>query len=74
MLPRMKVIGIVLIVLGLLGLVYQGITYTTREKIIDIGPIEASADVEKTRSIPPIASGAAVAVGLVLLVAGRRRA
>jgi hypothetical protein len=70
----MKAIGIVLIVLGLLGLVYQGITYTTREKIIDIGPIEASADVEKTRSIPPIASGAAVVVGLVLLVAGRRRA
>ncbi len=70
----MKAIGIVLIVLGLLGLVYQGITYTTREKIIDIGPIEASADVEKTRSIPPIASGAAVVVGLVLLVADRRRA
>jgi hypothetical protein len=70
----MKAIGIVLIVLGLLGLVYQGVTYTTREKIIDIGPIEASADVEKTRSIPPIASGAAVLVGLVLLVAGRRRA
>ncbi len=70
----MKAIGIVLIVLGLLGLVYQGITYTTREKIIDIGPIEASADVEKTRAIPPIASGAAVVVGLVLLVADRRRA
>ena len=70
----MKAIGIVLVVLGLLGLVYQGITYTSREKIIDIGPIEASADVEKTRSIPPIASGAAVLVGLVLLVADRRRA
>jgi hypothetical protein len=70
----MKVIGIVLIVLGLLGFVYQGITYTTREKIIDIGPIEASADVEKTQTIPPIASGAAVLVGLVLLVADRRRA
>jgi Na+-transporting methylmalonyl-CoA/oxaloacetate decarboxylase gamma subunit len=70
----MKAIGIVLIVLGLLGLVYQGITYTTREKIIDIGPIEASADVEKTRSIPPLASGAAVLVGLVLIVADRRRA
>jgi hypothetical protein len=70
----MKVIGIVLIVLGLLGLVYQGITYTTREKVIDIGPIEASADVEKTQAIPPIASGAAVLVGLVLLVADRRRA
>ena len=70
----MKAIGIVLVVLGLLGLVYQGITYTTREKIVDIGPIEASADVEKTRSIPPIASGAAVLVGLVLIVADRRRA
>jgi len=74
MLSHMKAIGIVLVVLGILGLIYQGVTYTTREKIIDIGPIEASADVEKTQTIPPIASGAALLVGLVLIVADKRKA
>ncbi len=74
MLSHMKAIGIVLIVLGILGLIYQGVTYTTREKVIDIGPIEATAETEKNFPIPPIASGAALLVGLVLVVADKRRA
>ena len=62
----------VLIVLGLLALAYQGFSYTSREKVLDIGPLEAHADTEKTVAIPPIAAGAAVLVGLVLVVAGRK--
>lgn len=69
----MALLGVVLLVLGLAALAYQGFTYTSREKIIDIGPLEASADTEKTVAIPPIASGAAVVVGVVLLVAGSRK-
>ena len=65
--------GIVLIVLGTLALAYEGITYTTREKIIDIGPIQASADTEKTIPLPPIAGGLAIAGGIILVVIGRKK-
>lgn len=69
----MKPLGFLLIVLGVIALVYQGITYTTREKIIDIGPLQATADREKTIPLPPILGIAGVASGLVLLiVAGRK--
>jgi len=69
----MKSIGIVLIVLGLLALVYQGFTYTQRETVIDLGPIHATADREKTLPLPPIFGVVAVAGGIALLVAGRKR-
>lgn len=65
-------IGILLIVLGLIALAYQGITYTTREKIIDLGPITATKETEKTIPLPPILGGAALAAGVVLLIAGAR--
>src|SRR5213079_3107409 len=51
------VIGIVLIVIGIVALVYQGITYTTREKIVDIGPLKASVERERTIPLPPILGG-----------------
>jgi uncharacterized membrane protein len=66
-------IGIVLIVLGALALAYQGITYTSREKIIDIGPVQATADKEKTIPLPPIVGGLALIGGVVLVVAGARK-
>ncbi len=69
----MKSIGIVLVVLGLLALAYQGITYTQRETVIDIGPIHATADQEKTLPLPPIVGVVAVAAGIALLVAGKKR-
>lgn len=69
----LALIGVVLIVLGIAALAYQGFSYTSREKILDIGPIQASADTEKRVGIPPIAGGAAVLVGVVLLVAGSRK-
>ena len=65
--------GIVLIVLGLAALVYGGITYTSRETVIDLGPIQATADRERTFPLPPVAGIVAVAGGIALLVAGARQ-
>jgi hypothetical protein len=67
------VIAIVLIAVGVVSLAYQGITYTTREKVLDVGPIKATAEREKTIPLPPILGGLALAGGVVLLVAGARR-
>jgi len=65
--------GIVLIVLGVVALVYQGITYTRRETVVDIGPLHATADRERTLPIPPVLGVAAIAGGVALLVVGSRR-
>ncbi len=67
-----SLVGIVLIVLGLAALVYQGITYTKRDTIVDIGPVHATAEREHTLPLPPIVGIVSVAAGVVLLVAGRR--
>jgi hypothetical protein len=68
-----SVVGIVLIVLGVIGLAMGGISYTTREKVVDIGPIEATAEKRERIPLPPIAGGLALAAGVVLLIAGNRR-
>ena len=67
-----KTLGIILIVLGVLGLVYGGVSYTTSEKIVDIGPIHATRD--KTHNIPlaPIGGALALIGGIVILAAGRK--
>ena len=70
---NMSVVGSVLIVLGLVALVYQGITYSSRETVLDIGPLHATADREKTLPLPPVVGIAAVAGGVALLVAGMRK-
>ena len=67
------ILGVVLIVFGLAALAYQGITYTTRETVIDIGPLHATADREKTLRLPPVVGIAAVAGGVALLIAGARK-
>lgn len=67
-----KVVGLVLIVLGLVALVYQGISYTSRETVIDIGPVHATADRQKTLPLPPVLGIVAVAGGVALLMAGGR--
>jgi hypothetical protein len=66
------VVGLVLIVVGLVALVYQGITYTSRETVIDIGPLRATADRQKTLPLPPVLGIAAVAGGVALLIVGLR--
>jgi uncharacterized membrane protein len=67
------IIGIILIVIGIIALAYQGITYTTREKVVDIGPIQMTADKTKTIPLPPIVGGIALLGGIVLVVAGGRK-
>jgi hypothetical protein len=69
----MKALGIALIVLGLAALAYQGFTYTSRETVLDIGPLHATAEREKTVPLPPIVGGIAVASGVVLLIVGARK-
>jgi hypothetical protein len=68
-----KSVGLVLIVLGLIALVYQGITYTSRETVVNIGPLHATADREKTLPLPPVLGIAAVAGGVALLITGTRK-
>ena len=68
-----KTFGVILIVLGLVGLAWGGFTYTTREKVVDIGPIHATRDQTHNVPLPPIAGAVALIAGVVLLVAGRRR-
>jgi hypothetical protein len=66
-------IGIILIILSVVAFAYQGITYTKREKVLDLGPIQATAEKRETIPIPPLVSGAALIGGIALVVAGNRR-
>ena len=68
---NLALVGFVLIAAGVAALAYQGITYTTRETVIDIGPIHATADRERTVPLPPVFGIVAVAGGVALVVAGR---
>jgi hypothetical protein len=67
------IIAIILIALGIVAFAYQGITYTTREKVVDLGPIQMTADKTKTIPLPPIMGAIALVGGIVLLVAGSRK-
>ncbi len=68
-----KLLGIVLIILGVVAFAYQGITYTTQEKVLDIGPLKATVEKEKTIPLPPLVGGAALIGGIVLLLVGTRK-
>jgi hypothetical protein len=65
-------VGIALIVLGALSLAYQGITYTTHKKVLDLGPIQATKEERKTVPLPPILGGIALAGGILLLASDRK--
>lgn len=66
------IVGVLLIVLGLVSFAYQGITYTTHKKVLDIGPVHATAEQHKTIPLPPLLGGIALIGGVVLLLAGNR--
>ena len=66
-------VGIALILLGIVAFAYQGITYTSREKIIDIGPIQATAETKKTIPLSPVLGGLALVAGIVLVVVGAKK-
>jgi hypothetical protein len=67
------IVAIILIAVGVVSLAYQGITYTTQEKVLEVGPIKATAEKERTIPLPPILGGLALAGGVVLLVVAARR-
>ena len=67
------IIAIILIALGIAAFAYQGITYTTREKVVDIGPIQVTSEKTKTLPLPPIIGVIALAGGIVLLVMGVKK-
>ncbi len=67
-----NVVGIILIVLGIIFLAYQGFTYTTQEKVAQIGDVKITADKEKSVYFPPVMGGAALVAGIVLVLIGRR--
>lgn len=69
----LTIVGIILVVLGIAGFVIQGITVTSTEEVADIGPLEIQEEQQETYPIPPLASGAAILVGVILAVVGARQ-
>ena len=69
----MKGLGVVLIVLGILGLVFGGLTYSRKTTVAEVGPLEIKATEKESLPIAPVASGAAILAGLVLVVVGSRK-
>lgn len=65
-------VAIALIAIGIVALAYQGITYTTREKVIDLGSIQVTTEEKKTLPLPPIVGAVALVGGIVLLVMGKK--
>lgn len=70
----MKQLGIALICLGLLGFVLSTVSFTSKEKVVDLGPLEVSKDKKESIPVPPILSGVILASGVVVLLVGQRRA
>lgn len=68
----MKLVGILLIVFGVVALALGGIQYTTREKVLDIGPLEATAEKQKTIPLSPIVGIASLAGGIALVLVGAK--
>jgi hypothetical protein len=68
----MRAVGVLLLILGILALGYQGFTYVTRDKVVDLGPVEVTQEKTKTVYLPPILGVVALAAGIALLVSGSR--
>jgi hypothetical protein len=69
----MKAVGVVLIVLGVVGLAYGGFTWTTKEKVVDIGPVEVTQNKTRSLPLPPIAGGICLVAGVILLIGTGKR-
>ena len=67
------IIGVILLIVGIIVTVNEGFTYTSREKVLDIGPIEAHTETEKTVPVSPILGGLAIAGGIALVVVGTKK-
>ena len=68
-----RIAGLILIVIGLIGLLWGGISWTEERTVVDLGPIEARAQERETIPVPPIVGGIALVAGIVLLVIPSRR-
>jgi uncharacterized membrane protein YidH (DUF202 family) len=68
-----SIVGVLLIVIGIAALALGGINYTKREKVIDLGPIEATTETRETIPLPPLLGGLALAGGVALLIVGARK-
>ena len=68
----MKPLAVILVIFGVLALVYQGFTYTTQKKVLDVGPIQATKQEHHTVPLPPILGALALIGGVVILVSDRR--
>ena len=66
-------VGIALIILGIVAFAYQGISYTSREKVIDVGPLQATVDTKKTIPLSPLLGGLVFVGGIVLVVVGTKK-
>ncbi len=67
------IVGVILIVIGAVALAYQGITYTTQEKVVDLGPLKVEAKKEKTIPLPPLLGAVLLVGGVVLVAVSARR-
>lgn len=67
-------VGIVLIIIGAILLIWTGFTYTKKEKVVDAGPIQISAEKEKSVNWPPYAGGIILVAGVIVFVAGKKNA
>ncbi len=67
----MKAIGVILIVVGLVGLIWGGISWTDRDTVVDMGPVEIQSAEREGIALPPVAGAICLAVGAILLIAGR---
>jgi len=67
------ILAFILIAIGIAAFGYQGITYTTREKIVDLGPLQMTAEKTRTFPLPPIVGGLTLAGGILLLIVGRKK-
>jgi hypothetical protein len=70
----LPLMGVILIILGVISLAYQGITYTTHKKVLDIGPLQATTEQHETIPLPPVLGGIAMIGGVMLLLAGQKEA
>ena len=70
----LAIVGVILIAAGAMALFYRGIPYTSRDVVIDVGPLKATAETSKTWPVPPILGGLAIAGGVMLILVGARRA
>lgn len=69
----MKIVGVILIVLGVIALAYGGINYTREETVLDVGPIEARTRTRETIPLPPVLGALALVGGIALMIADSRR-